>query len=328
MTPRHVIPTALLLLLTTAAARAAVVERIVARVNDRILTMSELKAREDDAIRELLRSKTGPQGEALRTAARDVRKRVIEDAVREMLFLERAHELDIKIDDAQVDDAINRLKKQNGVATDDEFKTALASSGLTVDMMRESLRRNMLIQRILSSEIQSRLEVTDEFLRSLYNNDKEKYRKPDQVRLSEILLLAEPGTPERATARTKVDDARRRLVEGEDFRAVAREVSQGGTRDKGGDLGIVTRGDLSAEIDSVVFGLDAGKISDPVESKFGWHLLRVDEKFPVAYTPFEDAKEKVREAYQDSEYSKRLADYVKKLREKMFVKIEIDESGA
>jgi parvulin-like peptidyl-prolyl isomerase len=141
-------------------------------------------------------------------------------------------------------------------------------------------------------------------------------------------VLAGEAPPERRVARARLDAARRRIVAGEDFRAVAKELSEGGTKEKGGDLGIITKGDLSSEIDAVVFMLGGGALSEPVETKFGYHLLRVDEKFPVTFLPFEEVKEQVRESYQQKEYEKRLSEYIEKLRKKYFVKVEVEGAGS
>jgi parvulin-like peptidyl-prolyl isomerase len=312
------------LLLAAGAASAAVVERIAIRVNDRILTSSELRDRENEASRDALRSDPGID---LRTRATEIRKRVVDEALRELLLLERAREIDLKADDAEVDSAIGRMKLQNQIRTEEQFVAALRESGMTLEQMKDQVRRNLLIQHLVSREIQAKLDVTDEFLRSLYNTEKESYRKPDQVRLSEILVLA--STPDaRDEARRKVEAAAKRIAAGEEFAKVAREVSQGSTREKGGDLGLIAKGELAEEIDKVVFALAPKELSKPVESKFGIHLLRVEEKLPVVYTPFEEAKEKIRAAWQDKEYEKRLKDYIEGLRQKYFVKVDVADTGS
>jgi len=310
------------MLVTGTPATGAVVERIAIRVNDRILTVSDIKQREDDMSRELVRS--GVTGAELTKRLKDVKKQVAEEATKELLLLERAREISLTIDPADIEDTVGRMKKQNGINNDEELQKAVTATGVTMEQFKDSIRRNLTLQRLVGHEIQAKLEVTDEYLHTLYNNDKEKYRKPDQVHVSEILVLA-PNPGDRAAAREKIETARKRILAGESFPAVAREVSEGGTKEKGGDLGIVTRGELTAEIDSVVFSLDQGSLSNPVESKFGIHLLRIDEKFPAAYTPFDEAKEKVRSTYQEAEYNKRLTEFIQKLREKYYVKIEAGE---
>lgn len=317
---------ALLAALAAPLTDAAVVERIAVRVNDRILTSSELQAREEDAMRELLRSEAGLRGEPLQARAKEIRKKLVDDAVKELLLLDKAEALGIEITEAEVGEALMATRRQNRLTNDDEFRAALAQAGLTEEKLRETYRTNLTIQRVIGREIQSKLDFSDEQLRAFYNSDKEhRYRLPDRARLSEILVLASDDKEQRALARKVIDEARARIVGGEDFAAVAKEVSQGGTAEKGGELGVVVRGELAPEIDAVVFSLESGQLSEPVSSKFGWHLLRVDERFPVTYTSFEEVKEQIRDKNQDSEFEKRIVEYVDKLRASAFIRIDVDE---
>jgi peptidyl-prolyl cis-trans isomerase SurA len=288
-----------------------VVNRILVHVNSRIITQSQFDARIDQTIRE-----SGPRPNAAK--AEEMKKSVLEELVNEALLEDRAKELDLVTSDAEIEDQIKRLKEQNNVTTDEDFQKGLAQSGLTIDRLRDQLRRTVTLQRVVGREVNSKVDLSDDALRIIYEREKDTWRVPEKAHLAEI-LVSNGDDPARAAGRAK--EASDLIKGGAKFEAAVKEYSDGATKARGGDLGTVARGELTAEIDKAVFSLPVGTVSDPIGTKFGWHLVKVIEKIPVSYKPFTDVKAQLLKREQDTQFQKKLAEYLDKIKREAVIRV-------
>jgi peptidyl-prolyl cis-trans isomerase SurA len=287
------------------------VNRILIHVNSRIITQSQFDARLDQNMKE--------NGAPTSAAAREgLRKSVMEELVNEALLEDRAKELDLITTDQEIEDQIKRLREANNVKSDEEFAKSLAASGLTVERLRDQLRRSQTLQRVVGREVQSKVDLSDDALRLTYEREKETWRIPEKAHLAEI-LISKGDDPASAARRAK--EASDLLRGGAKFEAVVKDFSDGGTKSKGGDLGIVAKGELASDIDKAVFSLPVGAVSDPIQTKFGWHLVKVLEKVPVSYKPFSEVKAELLKREQDTQFQKKLAEYLDKLKRDAFIKV-------
>ena len=291
-----------------------VVNRILVHVNSRIITQSQFDSRIDQTIRESGSPSNPAKGE-------EMKKSVLEELVNEALLEDRARELDLVTSDAEIEDQIKRLKEQNNVTTDEDFAKGLAQSGLTIDRLRDQLRRTVTLQRVVGREVNSKVDLSDDALRVIYEREKETWRVPEKAHLAEI-LVSNGDDPARAARRAK--EASDLVKGGAKFEAVVKDYSDGATKARGGDLGTVARGELTAEIDKAVFSLPVGTVSDPIGTKFGWHLVKVIDKIPVSYKPFGDVKAELLKREQDTQFQKKLAEYLDKLKREAFIKVNAD----
>ncbi|MEO8054714.1 MAG: peptidylprolyl isomerase [Acidobacteriota bacterium] len=304
---------AVLVALTPASPLSAseIVNRILIHVNSRIITQSQFDARMDQSIRESAAPPAPAQREVLK-------KSVMEELVNEALLEDRAKELDLITTDQEIEDQIKRLKEQNNVKTDEEFTKSLAASGLTIDRLRDQLRRSQTLQRVVGREVQAKVDLSDDALRLIYEREKETWRVPEKAHLAEI-LISKGDDPAAAARRAK--EASDLLKGGAKFEAVVKDFSDGGTKSKGGDLGVVAKGELAADIDKAVFSLPVGAVSDPIQTKFGWHLVKVIEKAPVSYKAFADVKADLLKREQDTQFQKKLAEYLEKLKRDAVIRV-------
>lgn len=301
------------LLLDAPAFSAELVERIVARVNDRLITQTEFDKRVD------LTSK-GPQAPKDRG---ELRRDALDDLIKEKLLAERAKELSVSATDAEIEEALQRVKGQYNLTTDAEFDTALAQSGLTREELKRQLRDTITIQKVVSRDIAARLDVTDDMLRLEYERQKEKlYPVPEQARVSEIVVrFSKDDATEREHAGQRIVEAQEKIKAGAGFADVAKEYSQGAAKDRGGDLGSVSKGELMPALDAAVFADPPNEYPPPVLMPSSMHLFRVRDRKPAAFRPFNDVKEELRKKIGDELYEKRFTEYVNKLRKEAFVKI-------
>jgi parvulin-like peptidyl-prolyl isomerase len=281
-----------------------IINRILVHVNSRVITQSQFDDRLDQTIHD-----SGPPPTSAKSE--EMKKSVLAELVNEALLEDRAKELDLVTTDAEIEDQIKRLKEQNNVTTDEDFAKGLAQSGLTIERLRDQLRRTVTLQRVVGREVNSKVDLSDDALRILYEREKETWRVPEKAHLAEV-LVSNGDDPARAARRAK--EASDLIKGGAKFDAVVTQYSDGGTKSRGGDLGIVAKGDLAAEIDKAVFSLPVGSVSDPIGTKFGWHLVRVIDKVPVTYKPFSEVKAELLKRETDTQFQKKLAEYLDKLK--------------
>jgi peptidyl-prolyl cis-trans isomerase SurA len=288
-----------------------IINRILVHVNSRIITQSQFDARIEQTVRE-----SGPPPNAEK--GEEMKKSVLDELVNEALLEDRARELDLVTSDAEIEDQIKRLKEQNNVTTDEDFGKALAQSGLTIDRLRDQLRRTVTLQRVVGREVNSKVDLSDDALRIIYEREKETWRVPEKAHLAEILVS---NGDDAARAARRAKEASDLIKGGAKFEAVVKDYSDGATKSRGGDLGIVAKGELTVEIDKAVFSLPVGSVSDPIGTKFGWHLVKVIDKFPVSHKPFADVKAELLKREQDTQFQKKLAEYLEKLKRDAVIRV-------
>ena len=307
---RRLFGTALFASLAFAAlpATGELVDRILVHVNARIVTQSQLDERTEAALRE------APPG--LELARREeVRKAALRELVNEALLEDRARELDIVATDAEVEDQIKRLKDQNKVTSDEDFRKALEASGLTPEKLHDQLKRSTTIQRVVGREVNSKVDLSDDALRLAYEREKETWAIPEKVRVAEVLVNPGPGAEEKAREAATVAKS------GAKFEDVVIRFSDGPTRSKGGDMGTVGRGELAAALDAVAFSLPTGSVSDPIETRSGWHVLKVVEKLPATYRPYSEVKADILKKEQETQFQKKLAEHLEKLERDAVIRV-------
>jgi parvulin-like peptidyl-prolyl isomerase len=303
----------LLLALGGWAAATELVEKIVARVNDRLITSSEFEKRVDVASH-------GPKAPS---DPATLRRDALDELIKEKLIEERAKELGVTATDEEIEEAVERVKRQYNLATDSEFDSALAQSNLNRDELKRQIRQTITIQKVISRDVTSKLDISEDMLRLEYERQKDAlYKVPEQARVFEIVVrfpAADPGARERAVS--KLEQARSKITSGAPFADVAREYSEGNAAGRGGDLGMVSRGELLPALDAAVFSDPPQEFPPPVILPASAHIFRVTERKPAGHRPFEEVAEDLKKRIGENLYDKRFTEYIDRLRRDAFVKI-------
>ena len=302
-----------LLLATGAGLAAELVERVIARVNDRLITNSEFQRR-------IVAASHAPGAP---TDVKQIQKDVLSDLIKEKLLEERARELAASATEEEVETAVERVKRQYNLATDAEFDSALATSNMTREDLRKQIRQTIIIQKVIGRDVTSKLDISEDMLRLEYERQKDKlYQVPESAHVYEIILKFSPTDPaarERAVAR--VEEARAKLANGTPFADLAKEYSQGNARERGGDLGMVSKGELLPALDGAVFSDPPKEYPAPVLMPSSIHLFRVSERKPGGYKPFTEVSDDLKKRIGENLYDKRFNEYVEKLRREAYIKI-------
>lgn len=244
---------------------------------DKVITREDL----DKAIEELKQQYSGSIPEPGTPEYTTIEKQVAERLVNEEILWFEADKMGITVSDEEVNTQIDQYKEQSG--GEEQFNAKLAESGMTLDRLKEQIRKNLLFQKLYPEVTKDASQVTDEQALKYYNENKTQFQKPETRKVSHILVKDE-ATANAVTAR---------LNAGEDFAVVAKEVSiDPGSKDKGGDLGDVpTEGSgFVAEFEAAMKTAAVGQNTAPVKSQFGYHIIRVASITPAGQQTFEEVK--------------------------------------
>jgi peptidyl-prolyl cis-trans isomerase SurA len=312
----------LALTLTLAAASlsaAQVVEAIVLRVGDRIITSTQYAKRLRDGYNEIEQTSTTPDQVATKKA--ELRKVLTDELISELLIKDRADRIGVSVTEAEIREATGRLKEQYGITTDQQFDESLQKSGLTRADMETRLRDTLISNKVFGRELRSREELTDRELRERYDREKDRYRLPERAHLREIVILRPENAAAVEKAEQKANDVANQARANADFAKLAQTFSESGSKDKGGDLGDVARGELLPDLDKAVFNSAAGTVIGPLSTKSGWHILKVETRLPSEVPAFESLKEKIRKDASDDAFQRDYKAYIDRLRKDAFIQI-------
>jgi peptidyl-prolyl cis-trans isomerase SurA len=311
------------LVATLLAQGSAVVDRVAAIINGDVITLGELAEHSGDDFR---RAEAMPAGAERDAARRKALRRAFDDLVAEKLLAAQAAELGLEASDAQVDAAIEDIKKRNGL-DEKRFDEALAQQGMDRVTFRRSVKSNLETYNLLGYKVRNRVKVTDEDLRSYYQRHASEYAGEDEVHVRHIFLPLPEGAPaaEEAKARASGEKILQRLAAGEPFDAVAKEVSKGPGAQDGGDLGWLKRGVVQKALEDAAFALKAGQVSAIVRVGPGLHILKVEERRVGGAKAFDEAKEEIRERLTNEQLDSYKQQYLEELRRDSLVDVKLPE---
>ncbi|RLB07378.1 MAG: hypothetical protein DRG50_03020 [Deltaproteobacteria bacterium] len=309
-------------LLISPPSSGKVVDRVVGVVNGEVITLSDL----DEAMTRygkaaLQQGKSNPLDREIKLS--QVRKEVLEMLIEEKLLERIALRYGIKVKDEEVDKTIEKMKKE-GRITDAQMRRELASQGFTLEGYRHFLKAQIRKARIIENFIKPKISMDEEKIKKYYINHRERYQRPPQVRVSQILVKAPPNaTPEELeVAEAKMKRVLQKLREGMQFAEVAILYSEDPAASSGGDLGFFKKGEMIPALEEVVFGLEVGEVSGVIRTSHGLHLFKVTEKREGRVIPYEQIKEQVMEDYYLSEVKRLYAKWLEDLRNRSNVEVK------
>ena len=312
---------ALALVLCALPVSAEMVDRIAAVVNKDVIPLSEVEAR---AAAELQRVRAEPDPTRRADLRKQVMKRSLDSLIGEKLMETQLKELSIDVSDAEVDLGIEDVKKQNNI-DGDKFEQLLLNEGYSMSSYRQFMKKHLARLKLINLKVRSKVKVSDEDLKAEYAKDAKMESEDAEVHARHVLIqLAPNATPAQIeTAKQKALGLVAAARAAPDFAEFARKNSEGPSAGDGGDLGFFRRGVMVAEFERVAFNLPIGGISDPVRTKFGWHIIKVEERRAVDARKFDEVKDALRERLLRGQLDKYTEQYVQELRAQAVVEEKI-----
>jgi len=288
----------------------------VAVVNGSSITQEDLDD-EMSRVRRMFLAKGTPLKESQLS---EIRKEVLESLINRELLYQESQKKGIEVDEAAVDGQLSTLKKR--FSSEAEFKKALSEINLSEAAVRSQIRREMAVQQLIKDQFAGDVAISDKESKTYYASHPDLFRQPEEVRASHILIKVDPQADEsgRAEARREIEKIQEKVKRGEDFGDLARQFSQGPSNTRGGDLNYFRRGQMVKPFEDVAFALAPGEVSDIVETRFGYHLIKVTDKKPETMIAYDDIKKKLNEYLKQGRIQEETRLYVRRLKEKAEVK--------
>ena len=243
-----------------------------------------------------------------------LKKDVIDGLIEREVLYQESQKAGIKVDEQKIDDQIAGIKQRFG--NEDNFKKALDSMGLTEAEVRLQIKRGLAIRGLIDQKVADKIVVTEEETKAYYSGNPQFFKQPEQVKASHILIKVEPTADDaaKAAARKKIDEVQQKLKSGGDFAELAKEYSEGPTGPRGGDLGYFGRGQMVKPFEDAAFSIQVNEVSNMVETRFGYHLIRVYDKKPEKTLAYAEVKDKISERLKREKIQKGAQEYVEKLK--------------
>lgn len=291
---------------------------VAAVVNDDVIMRSEL----DDRMAQI-EQQAQAQGGNLPPRSQ-LERQVLERMVMEEIQLQMAEDASLTIDDTELNSQVRSIAESNGM-TLEEFADAVEGDGMTLAMVRDDVRREILMRQVQQSQIRNRVSVSDRDVERFLNqqpNQSGEQNFTEEIRARHVLIALTPNRNENQ-ARARAEEVRERLSQGEDFASLAREVSDdSGTALNGGELGWVRPGQTVPAFEEAMRDLGAHQISQPVRSQFGYHVIEVQERRRQNVTQ-ESQREQVRQAIFQRRANEELQTWQQEIRSQAFVDIRL-----
>ena len=291
-----------------------ILQQILVKVNGDIVTQTELEERQIGLIRS--RGLQPRNDEELAQVLEDVTPEVISGAIDELLLVQRARELGYQFTDEQFEEILADLMAENGFETDEQFQEALTQTeGMTLEDLRRVMERQILINQVQQIEVLGSVTLTEVEAREHYEANLSRYTEPETLTMREILVRLPEGLGAAAVtagdmARLEAEEARQRVLDGEDFELVAVAVSDAASKANGGLIGPIEVSLLSSTLRDELADLEVGDMTEPIRTPLGYQVLRLEARTQPEPTPFVEVQNQISEnVFND----RRLAEYARYL---------------
>src|SRR6202522_755040 len=305
-----------------AQAKAAVVEEIIARVNNDIITQSDYQHADLQLKDEIAHDCQNCLPDRMAAEYKDQQKDLLRGLIDQSLMVQRAKDMGISVES----DLVKRLddvRKQNNMNSIEELEKAVEGSGLPWEDYKTQIRNGMLTQEVIRREVGSHINIPNEEVKTYYDAHSQEFTRPEQVVLTEIFLSTEGKSPEEMeSVQKKTEDLRNRVVKGDDFNEIAKRYSEGSTAKDGGDLGTFQRGQLSPQLEAIVFKMEKNQITDVIQTKTGFEVLKVENHFQAGLQPLDKVENEVMNKLYMEKMQPSMRTYLGELREESYVMVK------
>jgi peptidyl-prolyl cis-trans isomerase SurA len=298
----------------------AVVDRIVAVVNQDIITLSEVEKWTNPLKAEIVAEDRLEKQDRTQALFRQVLEKLIE----EKLLDQEVKKSGVKVSSKEIEATLDEVMRRNG-ATKEDLEKALTVEGLTLEAFRKQIEKNLQRQKLIHWSVKVEEKAGEKELREFYQKNIGRYRTNETYRPGQILfVIPKEATPEEVREiRKKCQKVLERVKKGEDFGEMALLYSEDSSNKDHGDLGFFKKGELLPAFEKEALRLKVGEVSGILRTEFGFHILKLLDRKGTAPLSFEEVTERVRADYYDGEMEKAFRQFLSTLKEKSVIEIRL-----
>jgi peptidyl-prolyl cis-trans isomerase SurA len=300
-----------------------VVEEIVARVNNEVITKSELQhsidTAEDEAKQDCQNRCTPEQ---LKSLTEENQKNALRNLIDQSLLVQRGKDMGLSVE-PDVIKQLDSIRQENKLPDLETLEKEVEKQGINWEDFKDNIRKGIITKKVIGDEVGSHINTTNDEVQKYYDTHKQDFVRPEQVALRSIEINTAGKTDaEVADLKKKADTALKRIQDGEDFGEIAKRYSDGSTAKQGGYLGVYKRGELSKALEDVVFKMKRNELTPVMETKQGFLIMQVLEHYDEGEQTLATVSEEIRNKLYDEKLEPALRDYLKTLREQSYVVVK------
>ncbi len=299
---------------------AKVINKTVATVNGEVILLDEYQKKTElfiDQYKKIAKEKD------LESKIGEIKKEILNQMIDEKLMFQEAEKKKIKISKRKIEKGVDSVKER--FSGEEEFKKELKRQKITQKEFKEKISKQLMVMELIDMSVRSKIsEPTAAEIEEFYKKNKDKMVEPEGVRVRHILIpVSDDATKsQKASALKKIKEAQKKLKKGDDFGEVAKEYSKDPASSKrGGDLGFFVRGEMVPEFEKASFALNVGQTSDIVKTKFGYHIIKCEEKRARQKKILEEVKDNLKNLIFRQKMEEKYEKWIKALRNKANIKI-------
>ena len=296
-------------------------DRVVAKVNTEIITLSSIEARADALKQKYIKNDDENQN---LTDENQFLREALEIMIDEKLQLQEGKKMGFEVDDITVDAAIKKIEKNNSLEAG-QLAIMLESEGKSMEVYKNNIRDQILVSKITRFEMGGRVVISKRKIEKYYHDNQNEFWESGKVRVKHILILFEKVNSEitKKTKHKKIKRILAELKEGKDFTEAAKEYSEDVSASMGGDVGFIVKGQMVPEFEKAVYRLKEGEISDVVETEYGYHIIKVEKIQKGRTLPFKEVEIKIKNILIKGKQKSAYEVWMSELRESAFIETSL-----
>lgn len=304
-----------------APVHAEVVDRIIAVVNDDIITLYELNTAFEPYLKNIEMTYQGKDKDA---AIRQNQKVLLQRLVEHLLIEQEAKKTGISatVREESVMGVLQDTLTKQKLSMQDFLKN-LQAEGSSIEQVKKDIRSQMIRMQLLRREVKDKIVVTDEEIGEYYNKHRDEYEGKESVRIKQLLLPSPAGADKNTKMKIRNEALRLRelIAQGETFDFLVAQYSQGSAAVQGGDLGFIERGTIIPEVESAAFNLAVGQVSDVIESVLGFHIVKAVDKRGAGIKPIAVVREEIKAKIEEEKLEKKYEEWISSLMARSHVEV-------
>ena len=301
------------------------IDRIVARVNDDVITLSELQ---EEGLPLFARLRENYTGSELAEQVQRAEREFLDQLILRRLQLQYASQIGITTSENDINAALKDVLTRNNL-TPEQLTDLLTREGLTLQDYKDRLLEQIILARLINQAVRSRVSVDTSEVEAYFKAHQDEFNQPAQARIRHIFFRIDPGVaqPQVDAVHARATRVLQEARNGSDFADLARLHSEDATAANGGDLGYIKRGQALPEFEEVIFTMKEGDISNVIRTSNGLHIVKVETFSIGSDRPFTETKAEIERRLLQEKIEKRFQDWTMELKDRAFIEITLHEGN-